>query len=186
MKKIITLLMLATLITTSCDKYLDVNINVDAPDRIEAHQYLAGILSSYQGAYWDIRALGPLTQMMGTSGYQSYASNYYSAGSDAAAEVWRMTYWMQGMNLENLIKQAEDAENWTLAGIGYTIKAYSWDMMAKLQVDLPLEDAYKPGLLAHRYDYQDKVYEAVRGWASKAIECFQKEDLTVYGNITVR
>ena len=52
---------------SGCQKYLDVNDNVDAPDKIEAYLYLSGIQSAYQGFYWDIRALGPLTQMMGTS-----------------------------------------------------------------------------------------------------------------------
>ena len=88
MKKfIISILSLAFLAgVTGCDKYLDVNKNEDAPDYVDAHLYLAGILSAYQGFYWDIRALGPLTQMMGTSGYTTFAANYYSQGSDAAGE----------------------------------------------------------------------------------------------------
>ena len=105
MKKFtIALLSLAVMAgMTGCDKYLDVNKNEDAPDYVEAHLYLAGILSAYQGCYWDIRALGPLTQMMGTSSYTNFAANYYSQGSDAAGEMWRMNYWLQGMNLENMI-----------------------------------------------------------------------------------
>ena len=56
-----------TLGLTSCDDYLDVNKNTDAPDYVEGYLYLAGIQQAYQGIYWDLRAIAPLTQMMGTS-----------------------------------------------------------------------------------------------------------------------
>jgi hypothetical protein len=168
-------------ITTSCEDWLDVNKNVDAPDYVEGYLYLAGILQQYQGMYWDIRATGPLTQMMGTTSYTTFASHYYSTGSDAGGEIWRVVYWLQGMNLENMINQSVAAENWTLAGIGYAIKAYSWDQMTKFHGELILKDAFVPGLLAHRYDYQDTIYKSVRDWAYKAVEYLNMTDATGYG-----
>lgn len=168
-------------ITTSCEDWLDVNKNVDAPDYVEGYLYLAGILQQYQGMYWDVRATGPLTQMMGTTSYTTFAQHYYSAGLDNGGEIWRVVYWLQGMNLENMINQSVAAENWTLAGIGYAIKAYSWDQMTKLHGELILKDAFVPGLLAHRYDYQDTIYSAVRDWAYKAVEYLSMPDATGYG-----
>jgi hypothetical protein len=166
---------------TACEDYLDVNKNVDAPDRVDAHLLLAGILQSYEGMYWDIRAIGPLTQMMGSSNYDEFANHEYILGSDAGGEVWRSVYWLQGMNLENLINQSVAAEDWTLAGIGYAIKAYSWDQMTKIHGDLPMKDAFVPGLLSHDYDYQYDVYPQVREWAYKAIEYLEMEDAHNYG-----
>ncbi|MDF1561094.1 MAG: SusD/RagB family nutrient-binding outer membrane lipoprotein [Bacteroidales bacterium] len=183
-KKIsISVLLLASFmfITTSCEDYLDVNKNVDAPDYVEGYLYLAGIIQQYQGMYWDIRATGPLTQMMGTSRYTNFANHYYTAGSDAAGEQWRVAYWLQGMNLENMINQSVEQEQWTLAGIGYAIKAYTWDQLTKYHGELILEDAFVPGLLSHRYDYQDKIYTAVREWAYQAIEYLEMPDATGYG-----
>ena len=81
--------------TTSCDDFLDVNKNTDAPDYVEGYLYLAGIQQAYYGIYYDLRALCPLTQMMGTSSYTSFANNYYSKASDAGGEAWRMVYWNQ-------------------------------------------------------------------------------------------
>jgi hypothetical protein len=183
-KKIsISVLLLASFMfmTTSCEDYLDVNKNVDAPDYVEGYLYLAGIIQQYQGMYWDVRATGPLTQMMGTTSYTTFATNYYSAGSDAGGEIWRVVYWLQGMNLENMINQSVEAENWTLAGIGLAIKAYSWDQMTKYHGELILKDAFVPGLLSHRYDYQDTIYQAVRNWAYKAIEYLEMPDASEYG-----
>jgi hypothetical protein len=183
MRKIILLISVPLLLLAAgCRKYLDVNKNTDAPDHIEAHLYLAGIQQAYEGFYWDIRALGPLTQMMGTNSYTSFANHYYSLGSDAGGEIWRSVYWLQGMNLENLINQSMAAENWTLAGIGYAMKAYSWDIMTKVNGDLPMKQAFEPGRLSHDYDYQDEIYPQVKEWAYKAIELLEKQDDTDYGN----
>lgn len=185
MKKIITSILLAAALFnfTGCQKYLDVNTNQDAPDYVDAGLYLPGVLSAYQGFYWDIRALGPLTQMMGTnsSSYTYFANNYYYAGNDAAGEMWRMTYWLQGMNLENMINQAIEAEQWTLAGIGYAIKAFSWDCIAKYHADAPVLQAYEPGRLAHDYDYEYTLMEKSREWAETAIGYLEQEDNSDYG-----
>jgi hypothetical protein len=170
--------------TTSCEKYLDVNKNVDSPDYVDGYLYLAGIIEAYQGMYYDARATAALTQMIGTSstGFSDFANNYYYTGSDNGGELWRMTYWLQGMNLENLINQSVEQENWTLAGIGCAIKAFSWDQLTKEHAELPMKEAFVSGLLSHDYDYQKDIYPQVRAWAYKAIEYLQKEDATVYGS----
>ena len=183
MKKIISVILLAATVLnfTSCEKYLDVNTNKDAPDYVEAGLYLSGIQSAYQGCYWDIRALGPLTQMMGTSSYTNFANQYYTAGSDAAGEMWRMTYWLQGMNLENMINQAIEAEQWTLAGMGYAMKAFSWDCIAKYHADAPVLQVFEPGRLAHDYDYQYTLMEKSREWAETALQYLAMDDDHDYG-----
>jgi hypothetical protein len=96
--------------------------------------------------------------------------------------MWRFVYWLQGMNLENMINQSMANEEWTLAGIGYAIKAFSWDQMTKHHGELILKDAFVPGLLSHRYDYQDTVYTAVRDWAYKAIDLLKMPDTHNYGS----
>jgi hypothetical protein len=154
---------------------------VDAPAQVDGYLYLAGILEAYQGNYYDIRATGPLTQMMGTTSFTVFAQNYYSEGLDNGGELWRMTYWLQGMNLENLINQSVAKEDWTLAGIGYAIKAYSWDQLTKEHGELPLKQAFVPGLLTFNYDYQDTVYAQVRRWAYQAIDYLSRTDNHIYG-----
>ncbi|MGN6604489.1 MAG: SusD/RagB family nutrient-binding outer membrane lipoprotein [Ginsengibacter sp.] len=182
MKKTIYLIISLFILTSlGCKKYLDVNHNVDAPDHVEGYLYLANITQQYTSIYWDIRAIGPMTQMMGTTSYTNFADMYYFPGSDAAGEIWKMAYWNQGMNLENMINQSMDGEDWTLAGIGYAIKAFSWDEMTKVYGELPMKEAFVPGKLAFDYDYQDSIYTQVRDWAHKAIDLLQKDDPHDYG-----
>lgn len=185
MKKIlIAFVAISTLFcTTGCEKYLDVNNNVDAPDAIDDYLYLAGILSAYSDVYYDIRALGPLAGMLSAGGtYANFGSHYYVAANDAGGQMWRMNYWEQGMNLENMIHQAEAREAWTLAGIGYAVKAFSWDCIAKYHGQAPLKQAYESGRLSFDYDSDKDIMEASRDWAKKAIEYFEKEDATNYAN----
>jgi hypothetical protein len=183
-KKIVfSVILLTSLLfaTVSCKDYLNVNTNVDAPAYVEGYLYLAGIIQQYQGMYWDVRCTAPLTQMQGTTSYTNFANNYYTEGNDAGGEIWRVTYWLQGMNLENMINQSIANKEWTLAGIGLAIKAYSWDQMTKLHGELPMKEAFKPGLLSHSYDYQKDIYLQVREWAYKAVEYLEMTDLNIYG-----
>ncbi len=184
MKKLLTILLLASMsfTFTACDSWLDVNDNVDAPDYIQEDLYLAGILASLgQGVAYDVRATSALSQTFGTSNYSNYANHFYSKSSDSAAEMWRVVYWLHGMNLENMINQALENESYRLAGIGYAIKAYDWDMLTKLHGEAPMKQAYEPGRLSHDYDYQDEIYSQVREWAKTAIEYLEMEDNTDYG-----
>ena len=170
----------AMISTSGCSDYLDVNTNVDAPDFIAAHLYLPGILATAQYAYYDIRPLGPMAQMMGTSSYTTAAQYGYSLADDGT-QMWYSVYWQMGMNLENMVKQAIADEAWTLAGIGLAYKAWGWDLLTKYHGDLPMTDAFVPGLLQHRYDYQDVIYEQIRAWAKEAIEYLEKPDNFGYG-----
>lgn len=182
MKKILIYIIPVFLLLGGCEKYLDVNKNVDAPAEVEGYLYLANVIQQQQAVYWDIRAIGPLTQMMGTSAYGQFANHYYYTASDAGGEMWRAVYWNQGMNLENMINQSIEAEHWTLAGIGLALKAFGWDALTKIHGELPMTDAFVPGMLSHDYDYQDAIYEQVRAWAYEAIELLERPDDTQYGS----
>jgi len=185
MRKItISLILLLVIGLSSCTKtWLDVNKNVDAPDWVNPVLRLGPVLASYEGIQYDLRAVAPLVQYFG--GSSSYVSTYgvsqsYFAGSDAGGESWRMTYWLQGMNVENIINDGRSMEQFKLAGIGLTVKAYSWHILASLHADLPVKDAYVPGLLSHNYDTEEYAFSMVRSWARQAIAEFDKVDKTVY------
>jgi hypothetical protein len=186
MKKIsIFIVLVASLLftTESCKDYLDCNDNVDSPDYVDAYLYLAGIEEAYNEIYYDIRATGPLSQMMGTtsSSFGQFANHYYVSGSDVGGQLWRMVYWSQGQNLEDLIEQSVEAENWKLAGIGYALKAFSWDLLTKYHGEIILEDAFVSGLLSHDYDYQEDAYTTIREWAYQSIKYLEMDDETDYG-----
>ena len=172
--------MLTAVAFTSCQEWLDVNKNIDAPDYVDAHLYLSGVIQEFWNYFYDgdVASAG-LTRMM--SGHSDFAAHSYTSANDRAGSMWRMTYWQQGMNLENMINQSVEAENWTLAGIGYAIKAFSWDALTKYHGDVILTQAFEPGRTSFDYDYQDVVYAKVAEWYDTAISYLEMEDATVYG-----
>lgn len=181
-KILISLSILLAMFSTSCTDWLDVNKNVDAPDWVPPILRLAPAISAYEGIAYDLRAVAPMVQYWGGTGYADVfgrAHGYYS-GSDGGGEAWRMVYWVQGMNIEDIINDGRSRGEYRLAGIGLAIKAYSWHIIASLHGDLPVKDAFVPGLLAHRYDDQKYAFEMVRSWARQAIAELEKPDATVY------
>lgn len=181
-KILISLSILLAMFSTSCTDWLDVNKNVDAPDWVPPILRLAPTIAAYEGIAYDLRAVAPMVQYWGGTGYADVfgrAHGYYS-GSDGGGEAWRMVYWVQGMNIEDIINDGRSRGEYRLAGIGLAIKAYSWHIIASLHGDLPVKDAFVPGLLAHRYDDQKYAFEMVRSWARQAIAELEKPDATVY------
>ena len=185
MRKItISLVLLLVIGFSSCTKtWLDVNKNVDSPDWVNPILRLGPVLATFEGIPYDLRAVAPMVQYF--SGNVNYVSTFgvshsYFSGSDAGGECWRMSYWLQGMNLENIINDGRSLSQFKLAGIGLTIKAYSWHIISSLHGDLPVKDAYVAGLLSHSYDTQDYAFSMVRTWARQAIVELEKTDNTVY------
>ena len=69
MRKILISLTLFLAIGTSCTKWLDVNKNVDAPDWVDPILRLAPTIAAYEGIAYDLRALAPMMQYFGGTGY---------------------------------------------------------------------------------------------------------------------
>jgi hypothetical protein len=185
---IISVLSVFLIFNMGCDDYLDVNNNVDAPDIVEEYLYLSSItqtMSPYYDTYHDLFAIAPMIQMFSTTAgvYTGFANHYtYSLTSDVGSVHWRTVYFNHGMNLENLINQSLAEEKWTMAGIGYAIKAFGWDMLTKIYGEAPLKQAFATGRTEYDYDYQAEIYDQVREWAYQAVEYLEKEDTHVYGN----
>ena len=159
---------------TSCDDYLDVNNNIDAPAYVDAYLYMPQVQNTFFNVYADGFYTQGLTQMTSHGG--NFASHYYSKASDTGGGMWRMTYWSHGMNLENIINQSIDEKDYHMAGVGLILKALSWDYSTKYNGEMPLDDAFVPGLLKHDYDYQEYIYMKIRQWVKEGIAYLEMED----------
>ncbi|MHC1779569.1 MAG: SusD/RagB family nutrient-binding outer membrane lipoprotein [Bacteroidales bacterium] len=183
MRKILISLTLFLVMGTSCTKWLDVNKNVDAPDWVIPILRLAPTIAAYEGIAYDLRALAPMMQYFGgasTSTLAPFGNHYYYPANDAGGEAWRMVYFLQGKNIEHIIDDGRSRGEFTLAGIGLAIKAYSWHQLASFHGEIPVKDAFVVGLLAHNYDTQEYAFSQVRSWARQAIAELDKQDNNTY------
>lgn len=183
MKKILFSLILGTvlLISTSCEDWLDVNKNPNGPEKVTAYLYLGAMQQQLPlSMQWDARMLNYYTQ-----NYAYYASNYSydrqgtPAWTSDMAEHWRAVYWKLGINLSDMIEISENEQRWDLAGIGYAIRAWGWQMLTDMHGDVILKQAFVPGLYTFEYDDQKTVYEEVVRLCLKAIENLNRKDGSV-------
>jgi hypothetical protein len=187
MKKYTIISLFAALLffNTSCDDYLDVNINIDAPDEnnLPDYLYLSGVEATLQDIYTDIRHVGGMASMISSG--SNYAAHYYSANADTGALIWRTVYFNHGMNLDNMIRTAIASKHWHLAGIGYVLRAFGWDMLAKLYADAPLNQFLQQGISSFDYNYQPDLYTFAQESALTGIKYLEMED-NASGNLISR
>lgn len=183
MKKIIfsVSILMVMLITTSCEKWLDVNRNPNGPEKVTAYLYLGSMEQNMALAnQWDARMLNYYTQ-----NFAYYSTNYvYDLQGTAAwtsdmAEMWRTVYWKLGINLSDMINISEAEQRYDLAGIGYVLRAWGWQDLTDMHGPIVLKESFEPGLYTFKYDNEQTVYEEVVRLLNKGIENLNRTDGSV-------
>ena len=181
MKKIRGALLVVGLLalpTASCKDFLDVNTNPNGPQSVSANLYLSPMehwmvsAPIYDGRYvgrytqqWELLTTNPTWDRMG-----------YDPGSDNGAEQWRDVYWSLGQNLIDMITKSEAEQRWDLAGVGYFMKAWGWQVLTDLHGEIIVKEAIDQSKFAFNYDTQDYAYQEVQRLLAKSIELLSKTD----------
>jgi SusD/RagB-like outer membrane lipoprotein len=173
--QILVLLALVMLTGTSCKKYLDINSNPTVPQETKAEYLLPPII--YQmtnGTSQDYRIIWKITQdMVGTDDDLAsviWERHGFPAASDVGGVIWRMTYVDLGLNLENMINDGIANNKYEYVGIGYAIKAWTYQMATDLHGPIILDEAFRPDLLTFHYQDQPEVYAKVREYGQLALK----------------
>jgi hypothetical protein len=171
----------ASILAAGCDKYLNVNTNPNAPQVVSANLYVAPMehwmVTSPQ---YDGRFIGQIAQEWEPANGQSTLSSWermgYDPASDNGAEQWRDVYWSLGQGLEDMIKRSETEQRWDLAGVGYFMKAWGWQVLTDLHGEIIVKEAFDPTRSTFDYDTQDFVYTEVQRLLGLAITDLQRTD----------
>lgn len=178
MKKIlyITLSLMFLLGSSSCDKWLDVNVDPDSPNDASAtpeirlpwiqHYYL------YAWGVANVRS----SFINGTLGYvSSTSSNSRLVSWDPIQSSCTTIYqnWFLGaaVNINPLIEKAEAAGAYHYLGAAYCIKAMGFLMMLDIYGEMPYTEALT-GKYNPAYDQGDVIYNGCMDDLDKAIEYF--------------
>jgi len=166
----------------SCTNYLDVNKNVDAPDRVEPNLRLAPILAYFQANYFDLRMVAPMSQYFaGNSGLvTTYGASMDASRTSDYAEIWKMVYYTWGQNLEDMVNDAQSRNQPLYAGIGLACKAYGWYELTSLHGEAPCKEFLDPNRQVFDYDSQEYIFNQSIAWARQAIAILSQQDNTVY------
>lgn len=162
------------LATTGCKKFLDINRNPSNPQVPKAEFMISRIIFQMSnGTSQDYMQLFALLQywssIAANNNYERHGAS--GTGSDITGVIWRMNYADLGLNIEEMIKDGIENKKYEYAGIGYAIKAWSFQMTTDMYGEIILDEAFTdPNKLTFRYQYQRDVYERVREWSSLAIK----------------
>ena len=150
-------------LTASCQDFLDVNTNPNAPETVAANLYLSPMLHwMATSPLWDGRATAEYTQMMSqddVSAYDTHGPNY---NTDFGGQVWRDVYWSLGQNLIDMMEIAQDEERWDILGVGYTLKAWGWYALTSLHGEIIISEAFDQTKFNFGYDSQEFAYEEIQ------------------------
>jgi hypothetical protein len=165
--------------TMSCQNFLDVNTNPNAPQAVSANLYLAPMLHwMVTSPQFDGRFVGRYSQewtLPGTS-LTTWDRMGYDPTSDNGAQQWRDVYWTLGQNLVDMMTLAEAEERWDLLGVGYILKAWGWQVTTDLHGEIIVKEAIDQSKFSFNYDTQEYAYAEIQQLLTKAIEMLQKTD----------
>ncbi len=164
---------------TSCNDWLDINVDPDSPsaesttyDQRLAHIEFYTNSGLQFGAWRTTMAMGDWTRSASNGGTYMQAS-YWHPVDGQVTTVYQ--WWFVGAyaNVPDMIAKAEAAENWQFAGAGYLIKAYGFMTMTDLYGEMPYtQAAAEPA--TPEYDTGKTIYLGCFETIDKAIELLEK------------
>lgn len=162
---------------TSCEDWLDVNVNPNTPTDLSAtyEKRLAHIEFYTNSAYGfsgmrTNQGLGDWTQSSRTNTYGAYAQWNITNGPTTTPYQW----WFVGAacNLDQAFKSAEAAGATHYLGAFHFIKAYGFMLMTDLYGEMPYNEAIGESAIP-KFDNGKTIYAGCLAEIDKAIECFQ-------------
>lgn len=166
-------------VAASCDDYLDINSNPNAPQVVSANLYLAPMLHWMATApLYDGRFIGRYTQQwyIASTSISTWDRMGYDPGSDNGAEQWRDVYWTLGQNLVDMMAKAEAEQRWDLLGAGYVLKAWGWQVLTDMHGEIIVKEALDQSRTTFDYDSQEYAYQEIQRLLGEAIKNLARTD----------
>ncbi len=177
----VLLLGVATLSASACRDFLDVNKNPNGPEVVSANLYLPSMIHwMVTSPQYDGRYVSLYNQEF-VYPYGGYRRNDfqrmgYLPGSDVGGEQWRMTYWLFGQNLIDMMDEARAEQRWDVLGVGYVLKAVGWQDVTDMHGPIIIKEAFDQTRFSFDYDSQEYAYQTIQDDLDSAIVYLQRTD----------
>jgi hypothetical protein len=197
MKKIVyKIVMVAALaVASGCQDFLDINDNPNAPTQVTANKLLPSVQLAV--TYAVDNGAG------GLSSYTSFMTHQYVVRGNMndyqpqaidfpVGLAWANFFTNALPDIEKIIAQSTEKENWQYVGIAQILKAYSYSVMVDMWGNVPYFNASKgAGELYPAFDPGDKIYddlfllldEGIKNVAKTSVVKPAADDLFYAGNM---
>jgi len=176
MKRIIFLLIVTAILSGSCEKWIDPEINVDPnnPVDVSMAQLLAPIQVNAAYAIGGEMARWDCAWMQQITGLQSQAADadIYILEEADVSNAWSwMLYTPAMMNAKIMMDKAEKENSPHYAGVAKVLLAYLLGVTTDHWGDIPYSDAFKGGQddCTSEYDTQQEIYTTIFNLLNEAI-----------------
>ncbi len=161
MKKLIPIIVLITLLLSSCEGWLDINTDPNNPSVIKINKVLP-VINQDIGAilgngYYD---LGYITSVYVHQVVTREKLDQYGILGDDVENIWANLYVGPVKEVQNLIDNATESGNTIYAGIGKFYKAYLFSQMVDIWGSVPFSEACAPGNFNPKFDVDEEIYKA--------------------------
>jgi hypothetical protein len=164
-----------------CRKSLDVNTNPNEPQTLPSESLIPSVLTQmarglqYDGAYLG-RYIQNWQNVNASETFDRHGWTRPTAFEDPAGEIWRMTYYAIGRNLENIFIEAGDKKKWDYLGVAKVVRAWCWQTATDYHSDIIMDEAFTPDQYRFKYNTQEEVYAEVRRLCHEALAYLERTD----------
>lgn len=176
------LISILALSLSSCEKWLDINVNPNSPTNLVASvdARLPWIQHHYQYAYGSasVRAgfiTGALTANSTTSANGLLAA--WNPAQSSSTTPYQQWFVGAACNLKDLIEAAEKEEAWHYIGAAYTLKAMGFMLMLDWYGEMPYTEALG-STLTPKFDNGQTIFEGCMKDLDEALKYFEKAQPT--------
>lgn len=148
---------------TSCKKYLAINSDPANNQNPSCSSIFPAMLGGLPGGIqYDARYLAKYIQNWNSNGSSdTWDLMGYVVGSDASGEIWKITYYSLGANLDYIIKKGLLNQQYDYVGAAYALKAYTFQLCTDYHGPIIFKEAFEANRLTFDYDDQATVYKGV-------------------------
>jgi hypothetical protein len=148
-----------------CKKYLNINTDPDTTQNPSNSSVFPAMLAGIpRGVQFDARYMSKYVQNLLSSGNgnnDTWDRHGYLSANDASGDIWRQTYFGLGGNLEYIVKNGLDKNQFDYVGAALVLKALMFQMATDYHGDIIYTEAFKEGTYYFKYDSQLVVYRGV-------------------------
>lgn len=167
MKKILFILAIVTFGLTSCDDYLDINVDPNSPsvEDVTPEMIFPGVEMNLASSYGNfLRIVGGYyaqhyAQNFGTSNYLDYSQFKMSAVRSSSTYVQLFTRTLN--NIKTIQEKTEATEEWGTYLAATTLRAFTYQVLVDAYGEVPYTEAFDLGNLSPKYDEGLVVYKGI-------------------------
>lgn len=172
MKRILIPIFILLLFTSvSCDSFFDINNDPTKPTEATIVDLMP---AGQMGVVW---SFSNQLNRIAADNVQYFSGRYDSWGYDAedVSNAWRYDLYAGGlMDLQNIITNATETENYHYAGVAKLCKAYAFSIMVDLWNDVPYSEAFNSEIAAPKFDNAKEIYNNLFALIDEAVADLNK------------